>query len=390
MSARPAGPRTVLLLHSSAGLYGADVQLLAIARGLDPERWRALCVLPERGPLGPLLEEAGAEVLVHPLAVLRRALATPRGAMAMARALRRDKAVLGRLARERGAVLVHDNTSVVLGGRAVARAAGAAHVVHVREIWRDTGGRAARALWPLARRRILAADAVLCISEAVRAQFPPGQTRLLRDGLARTPGPVDRAEARRLLDVPADRFVVALVGRVHPWKGQDVLARALADPALDRIGAIGLVAGDAVAGTGRDEELGALARRLGIDDRLRQLGFTEDVGPVLAAADALAVPSTLPEPLGLVALEGAAAGLPVVASAAGGLPEVVRDGHTGLLVRPGDHAALAAALAELAGDPERARALGRAGAERVAEHFSSERMLDELQAVYAELADARR
>ncbi|HEX5908879.1 MAG TPA: glycosyltransferase, partial [Thermoleophilaceae bacterium] len=213
--------RAVLLLHSSAGLYGADVQLLAIARGLDPERWRPVCVLPERGPLAPLLEQAGAEVVVHPLAVLRRSLATAAGAVRMARATAADQRVLGALARDHGVRVVHDNTSVILGGARVARAAGAAHVVHVRESW--TGGRRGeRALWPLMRRRLLRADALVGISRSVCDQFPPGAAVLLRDGLPREPVPVDRERARAELGLPPDRFVVAVVGRVHPWKGQDV------------------------------------------------------------------------------------------------------------------------------------------------------------------------
>ena len=101
-----------------------------------------------------------------------------------------------------------------------------------------------------------------------------------------------------------------------------------------------------------------------------RLGFREDVDTVLGAADALVVPSTRPEPLGLVALEAGAAGLPVVASAAGGVAEAVRDGVSGLLVAPGDPAALAAALARLAADPGEAARMGRAGAQVVAaEHL---------------------
>ena len=79
---------------------------------------------------------------------------------------------------------------------------------------------------------------------------------------------------------------------------------------------------------------------------------------VLAAADAAVVPSKRPEPLGLVAVEAAAAGLPVVASKAGGVVEAVSDGETGALVLPGDPAALARALRALADDPERGRAHG--------------------------------
>jgi glycosyltransferase involved in cell wall biosynthesis len=180
--------------------------------------------------------------------------------------------------------------------------------------------------------------------------------------------------------------VAALVGRIHPWKGQDVLLHALADPALARAGAVALLAGDALSGTGREERLDALAAQLGVAGRVVRLGFREDLSDVLGAADALVVPSTLPEPLGLVALEGAAAGLPVVASDAGGLPEVVEDGRTGLLVPPGDPAALAAALARLAADPPAAAAMGTAGAAAVAARFTTERMVDELEAVYDRLA----
>ena len=380
--------RTVLLLHSSAGRYGADLQLLAIAGGLDATRWRAVCVLPERGELKPLLEDAGAEVIVHPLAVLRRALATPARAASLLAAAAADRRAIGALARDRGAAVVHSNTSVVLAGGAIAAAAGAAHLLHVREIYERAGGRAAAALWPLFRRRLLRADAVACISRAVAAQFA-GSSRafVLYDGLPRSPAPLERQRARDLLGVPAGGFAVALIGRISDWKGQDVLARALADPALSSIGAVGLVAGDPLPGAdGTALLLDRLAAELDVEDRLLRLGFREDIDTVLGAADAVAVPSTRPEPLGLVALEAAAAGLPVVAAGHGGVAEVVRDGETGRLVPPGDAAALAAALRALADDPGARARMGRAGRRDVAERFGLARMLDELQAVYDRLS----
>ena len=383
--------RTVLILHSSAGRYGADLQLLAIAGGLDAGRWRAVCVLPERGELGPLLEDAGAEVIVHPLAVLRRALGTPAGAAGLPRAAAADRRAIGALARERDVAVVHSNTSVVLAGGAIARAAGAAHLLHVREIYEHAGGRAAAALWPLFRRRLMGADAVACISRAVAAQFP-GSPRafVLYDGLPRSPVPLERERARAVLGVPADSFAVALIGRISDWKGQDVLARALAEPALASIGAVGLVAGDALPGADQTaRRLDRLATELAVEDRLLRLGFREDIDAVLGAADAVVVPSTRPEPLGLVALEGSAAGLPVVASGHGGVAEVVRDFETGRLVPPGDAGALAASLRALADDPDTRARMGRAGRQDVAERFGLARMLDELQAVYDRLSDRR-
>lgn len=373
----------MLLLHSSAGLYGADVQLLAIVSRLDRGKWRALCVLPEDGPLRPQLERAGAEVVVHPLAVLRRSLAGPAGVLAVARALARDRHRLGRLARDRGVALVHENTSVVLSGGALARRAGAAHTVHVREIYASAGGRVAQALWPLMRRRLLAADGLACISQAVAAQFGgSSKAHVIRDGLGRVPRPTGRAEARAALGLSPDTFTVALVGRVSDWKGQDVLAHALADPALADIGAVGVVAGDSVAGTDHEQRLNALVTELGVSHRLRRLGFVEDVDEVLAAADALAVPSKRPEPLGLVALEAAAAGLPVVASAHGGITEAVVDGTTGTLIAPDDPHALAAALRALAEDSDRRAEMGRRGRELVAKRFDADRMVRQLEQLW--------
>jgi glycosyltransferase involved in cell wall biosynthesis len=387
-SAALARSRPVLLLHSSAGRYGADLQLVAIARGLDRSRWQPVCVLPERGELAALLEEAGAEVLVRPLAVLRRRLLSPRGLAALARAGLRDRRELGALARERGAALVHANTSVVVSAPAVARAAGVPCVVHVREIYAGAASGATARAWPLARAGLERADALACVSRAVAEQFSPRSGAfVLHDGLVRVPEPAPRAAARADLGLPAEAFCVALLGRVSDWKGQDVLARALALPPLAERGAIGLVAGDAFPGEERHERaLRALRDELGLGERLRLLGFRDDVDTVLGAADALCVPSTRPDPLPNAALEAAAAGVPVVAAAHGGLPEIVREGETGRLVAPGDPAALAAALAELAADPAEAARLGEAAAADVRGRFSVERMLAELERRYAGLA----
>jgi glycosyltransferase involved in cell wall biosynthesis len=367
--------------------------MLLIARGLDRGRWSPVCVLPERGELAPLLEAAGAEVVVRPLAVLRRGLLSPRGAAATAARLAADRRALGRLARERRAAVVHANTSVVLGAAAAARAAGAGHVVHVREIYAGAAGSAAGRLWPLWRRRLERADALACVSGATAAQFDGGGRALvtvLHDGLPRVMVPAPRAEARAALGLPADRFAVALLGRISDWKGQDVLARALARPELADVGAVGLVAGDAFPGEERHEHaLRALAGELGLGDRLRLLGFRDDVETVLGAADAVVVPSTRPDPLPNSALEAAAAGLPLVAAAHGGLPEIVEDGVTGVLVPPGDERALALALRALADDPARARRLGAAASRAARERFAPERMLSGLQDLYDRVAAGR-
>ena len=333
-------------------------------------------MLPERGELAPLLEAAGAEVVVHPLAVLRREALKPRGLLALRRALREDAGALSRLVRDRRATLVHSNTSVVLAGSTL----GPPHLMHVREIYAGAGP---GALWPLWRRRLLRADALACVSAAVAAQFGESpKAFVLHDGLARVPERRPREEARAALGLAGGSFVVALLGRLSDWKGQDVLAAALAQ--LGDVGAVGLVAGDPWPGQeGVLHGLEAAAAQL--DGRLRLLGFRDDLDVLLGAADAVAVPSTRPDPLPNSALEAAAAGVPLVASAHGGLSEIVRDGETGLLVPPGDSDALAGAIRRLARDPALAERLGRAAARDVPARFSRERMLAEIEAAYERL-----
>ena len=112
----------MLYLHSSAGRYGADRQLALLATGLDPARYRPLVVLAMDGELREDLQAAGVEVLVRPLAVLRRAAMSPAGLAGIAAALARDAGGLARLARRRDVALIHTNTSVTLGGAAASRA----------------------------------------------------------------------------------------------------------------------------------------------------------------------------------------------------------------------------------------------------------------------------
>ena len=372
-------------MHSSAGRYGADRQLALLAGGLDPARYRALVVLAMDGELREDLEAAGTEVLVRPLAVLRRAAMSPAGLARITGALARDAGGLGRLARRRAVSVVHTNTSVTLGGAAAARIARVPHVWHVREIYAGF-----ERWWPAYRRALLSADALPCVSQATRDQLGrAAQAHVLHDGLGLAPRRADRTRARAAVGLSDEGFVVAILGRISSWKGQDILIRALAAmPAED--GTVALVAGDPWQGEERRlHELRELAASLGVADRVRFAGFRPDVENVLGAADVVAVPSTQPDPLPNAALEAAAAGCCVVAADHGGLPEILTDGVTGRLVAPGDPAALAAALAQLRADPQARERLGAAAARDVRERFAAARLLDRTQALYDALLERR-
>jgi glycosyltransferase involved in cell wall biosynthesis len=167
------------------------------------------------------------------------------------------------------------------------------------------------------------------------------------------------------------------VGRLIPVKGHLVLLRALAQ-ARTRVPGLVLE----LAGQGPLEPaLKSYVRELGLSDAVRFLGFVSPVQTAIENAAIVVVPS-LGEGFGMVALEAMERSRPVIASAVGGLPEIVVDGETGLVVPPGDAEALADAMVALASDLPRAAAMGEAGRRRAIESFTEDRSTSGIEALY--------
>jgi glycosyltransferase involved in cell wall biosynthesis len=197
---------------------------------------------------------------------------------------------------------------------------------------------------------------------------------------------LDRAAARRAFGLADDDLVVGMMGRIEPWKGQRDLLAAVSTlaPQFPRLRC--LIAGTPeLDGQWYQDELVALVRSLNLGEIVRFVGYQSDVPGFMAALDVVAHASVQPEPFGRVLIEGMAAGLPVVAANAGGVPEIVLDGETGLLVSPGQPAELAAALARLLADRERAIAQGQRGRERATALFAIESHVAAVERVYHEL-----
>ena len=188
-----------------------------------------------------------------------------------------------------------------------------------------------------------------------------------------------REEARAQLGRPTPSFVVGIVARVTPDKGHLVLVDAFAG-ILNKIpGALLLIVGDGVW----LPTVKARIRELGLERSVLALGERQDVPAILAALDVFCLPSET-EGMPMTVLEAMAAGLPVVASKVGGIPEVVEEGRTGIMVPPLEVEVLSAALLALAGDPVRAREMGRAGRARLLKEFSLEQALIAYEGVYRE------
>lgn len=184
-----------------------------------------------------------------------------------------------------------------------------------------------------------------------------------------------------------DTTYVGYVGRLETVKGVETLVRAAAGIAAARVRDcdgecdVRFVIGGAGSLEG---ELREIAVAHGLTSRLEFLGPVVSTAATFTALDIVVVPS-LSEGFGIVAAEAMALGKPVIASRVGGLPEVVEDRITGVLVPPDDSAALALAIDEMIEDPEGRQAMGAAGRERVETEFTAHRMSQAYMALYAEL-----
>ncbi|MBI4172523.1 MAG: glycosyltransferase family 4 protein [Actinobacteria bacterium] len=364
-----AEPLRVALVDHTARLGGAEWSLLRLVERLDPAEVRAAVVLGEEGTLGDRLRAAGVPVVVCALdASLRerrkdsldgRGLADPRSIALAAGAVLR----LRRVFRELEAEIVHTNSlkAHVLGGLA-GRIAGARVLWHVRDHLAEPYlPRAAVRAVRLAARVV--PDAVVAVSESAARTVPRRDVAVVHQGVDLPPLDGGRPDNGTLR--------VGLVGRIAPWKGQDVFLAAAAQVARAFPGAEFVLAGSPLFGEEDFEhELRATAERGDLRGRVQFLGFRDDVHAVFRELDVAVHASTQAEPYGNVVVEAMAAGKPVVASAAGGVLEIVEDGRTGVLVPPGDADALAAALNRLLGNPAERDRLGSAARRCVEERFS--------------------
>ena len=235
-------------------------------------------------------------------------------------------------------------------------------------------------------------DAVVAISHRVEAALigggiPPARIRRIPSGVdtARfVPDPLARARIRHSYGLDSDELLIVSIGALVERKAQANLIEAAA-----RLHRQGLRLSYMVCGDGPQRTaLEAQARAAGMGHQVYFPGFCSDVPAYLAAADVF-VHVPLREGLGVAVIEALAAGRPIIASRTGGIPELIEDRHTGLLVPPQAPGALAAALAQLVHNPTLAASLGRAGQQRAQTHFDVRAMARANAVLYDELLTSR-
>ncbi|HYM46354.1 MAG TPA: glycosyltransferase family 4 protein [Solirubrobacteraceae bacterium] len=384
-------PRVVYLDHV-ARLSGGEIALLRLLPHL--RRVNAHVILGEDGPFATRLQQAGISVEVLPIDAAARELRkdTVRVGGPAPMVLLSTLTYVARLAlrlRRLQPDLVHTNSlKAGVYGSLAARAAGVPVIWHARDrIAEDYLPRPAVRLVRSLVRHL--PDGVIANSAATLDTL--GETGRSGRSALRCVIP-DSVEAPAHLRAPGSHggTTFGMLGRIAPWKGQDLFLRAFA-AAFPGGTERAVIVGTAMFGEqAYERELPDLAARLGLAERVEFRGFREDVWQELESFDVLVHASVTPEPFGQVVLEGMAAGLAVIAPDEGGPATMIADGETGRLFRGRDSESLAAAMRALREDPAERERLGTA-ARRAVERYHPDAVAEQLQRVYDRVArEARR
>jgi glycosyltransferase involved in cell wall biosynthesis len=360
---------TVLHLCSIKGRGGTGYMASRLARLCAEQGARVIVGACPGSKMEERAREAGLEVL--------EGLRLRRGFRP--RSLAGDLRRIRRCLREEGVEIVHTWHSIEYWTGALATLGTPAHLVRTRGLTTPVRGSVVnrlihdrtafvhvtcRAIWENYRAAGLDLERVLLVPDGVDLErFHP---RVRGEAL------------RREVGLPPEAVVVASIGRLEPVKGHEHLLAALASLAVDLPRLHVLVAGDGSLRNG----LEAQARRDGLGRRVHFLGVRSDIPTVLAASDIFALASVGSEGSSRATLEAMAAGLPVVASEVGMLPDLVEPGLSGYLVPPRDPPSLAGRLRQLAESPGLCAAMGLNARVRAEQHFDEVRFAERILAAY--------
>jgi glycosyltransferase involved in cell wall biosynthesis len=390
---RRSNLRRVLFFHHSADLYGADRVLLTLVKDINRDKYCPIVLLPERGPLVNAIRDLGVECHIVPLAIFGRNSLGVFGLFHLFYSSVKSILYINRKINPSRIDLVHSNTVAVLSGAIWAKLHEKPHVWHVHEIIERPRKIGQAISWFVRRfsRRII------CNSYATRSSLLLGcagrkeEVHVVWNGIQREGKKLPQEQTlglRKQYGIPTQAVIIALVGRINRWKGHSLLLAA-GRRLEERLPGKAWFVFAGSPPPGQEHFLEAVEREVEespISGRVIILPFVEDIWAVWDACDIACVPSTEPEPFGMVALEAMAAEKPVVAANHGGLAEIVINGQTGALFQPGDFLDLAGTLERVIVDEKLRREMGVAGGVRAQNEFSTEGYVNGIMGVYSLIA----
>ena len=380
-------PARILYLNSASYITGAENSLLDLMANLDRVLYQPLLLIPSQGLFSEYSQKAGIPV------EFLKSIPPPGGrARDTYRTLFYNAIVIAQLVKRLRIDLIHANSPrVAYHSGLAARIAGVPHITHVRDYSNSPFFSPYKAFFLNS-----ISDRFIVISKATRSAITrhrlvqDQKIRLIYNGLSSIMPSYDISQKQQLrrefgMD---DRFpLLAVVGNISNLKGQEEVIQCLPSILAHYPNARLLLVGQPIDADGQAYlgRLKELIHSLGLEEHIIFTGFRSDVLLIIASIDCLIHTPTLPEAFGRVLLEASAQEIPIVASNIGGIGEIVLDGETGILVRPGQSNEIANAVCSLLSDHNLCIRLGQAAGKRVRRDFTITRYVSQIQAVYEEL-----
>ena len=384
--------KNILFIHQSAELYGSDKTLLLLLKNLDKNKFKPVVLLPFDGPLKEALENENIEVVIAPVLKLYRKLFTPKNLIGFFKDIKTAFKIVNELHKKYQFTLIYSNTLAVLLGIMFAWKNNIKHLWHVHEIIEKPSlfkkafvgllslksnthivynSQATKVFWELNKSII---NKGVVIWNGIEINTPESSTSELFD------------IRKNLFLAQPNEIILALVGRISRWKGQMILLDAF-NNLVQKNENIKLVFVGAPPPNQEkfQEDLEDRISSFNLNDKVLIIPFQNEIHKIWQAIDIAVVPSTEPEPFGMVAIEAMLAHKPIVGSNHGGLTEIIENNATGFLVTPNSVQDLVIALEKLIQNELLRKEMGEKGYLRVTTAFSVEQYVDSFEKFFEKI-----
>ena len=384
--------KNILFIHQSAELYGSDKTLLLLLKNLDKNKFKPIVLLPFDGPLKEALENENIEVVIAPVLKLYRKLFTPKNLIGFFKDIKAAFKIVNELHKKHQFTLIYSNTLAVLLGIMFAWKNNIKHLWHVHEIIEKPSlfkkafvgllslksnthivynSQATKVFWELNKSII---NKGVVIWNGIEINTPESSTSELFD------------IRKNLFLAQPNEIILALVGRISRWKGQMILLDAF-NNLVQKNENIKLVFVGAPPPNQEkfQEDLEERIASFKLNDKVLIIPFQNEIHKIWQAIDIAVVPSTEPEPFGMVAIEAMLAHKPIVGSNHGGLTEIIENNATGFLVTPNSVQDLVIALEKLIQNDLLRKEMGEKGYLRVTTAFSVEQYVDSFEKFFEKI-----
>ncbi len=385
---------SILFIHQSAELYGSDKTILMFISSLDKQKYFPVVMLPFDGPLKTEFEKNNIKVVIAPVLKLYRKMFTPKNILKFFSEYKEGLKIINQLHKEHKFSIVYSHTLAALIGIIFARKNNIKHLWHVQEIIAKPAlfNKGFIKLLSLKSNHVAVYDSRTTMEFWIKDNPTLAKkSKAICNGLdvkeKPEPNLADVQKIRKeFFKVQPDDVVISLVGRINSWKGQQLLLEAF-NKIANKYQHIKLVyIGSAPPNQEFFEiELNEKIASYNLSERVIIIPFQENIWRFWDAIDIAVVPSTEPEPFGMVAIEAMLAKKPVVAANHGGLTETVLNNETGFHFEPNNSEKLAEAISNLIEDKDKRIAFGEKGYERVHLHFSLEKHVTDFETIFEEL-----